>query len=178
MFTPPVDLISTVTCCFSNFILCSFLCAVLVIVPHPLKHCNSLDMITNPPTLWVFIVIFKPCIIHELCLVTVSAINYTAFSLRFFPFYLHFPPLPLCSSEGRWNHRMMILSVSAPVPVSHPFGASVLGGPCPRARQDLWVFLETRCHGTCPSTRGGSGRVRTLSLIRQRGPWFVLQVRR
>lgn len=88
------------------------------------------------------------------------------------------PPLPLCSSEGRWNHQMMILSASAPVLVSHPSGASVLGGRCPRARQDLWAFPETRCRGTCPNTRGGSGRVRTLYLTRQRGPWFVLQVRK
>lgn len=88
------------------------------------------------------------------------------------------PPLPLCSSEGRWNHQMTILSVSAPALVSHPSGASVLGGRCPRAHQDLWDFPETRCHGTCPNTRGGSGRVRTLYLTQQREPWFVLQVRK
>lgn len=86
-------------------------------------------------------------------------------------------PSPLCSSYVRWSHQMMILSASAPVPVSRPSGASVQGGHCPRAIQDSWDCLEIHCHGTCPNMRGGRGRVKTQCWTQQRGQWFVLQVK-
>lgn len=86
-------------------------------------------------------------------------------------------PSPLCSSYLRWSHQMMILSASAPVPVSHPSGASVQGGHCLRAIQDSWDRLEIHCHGTCPNMRGGRGRVKTQCWTQQRGQWFVLQVK-
>lgn len=82
-----------------------------------------------------------------------------------------------CSSEVRWSRQMMILLASAPAPASRPSEASVPGGRCPRARQDLWGRPETRCHGTCPNMRGGRGRARTRCWTRRRGRWFVSQVR-
>lgn len=93
------------------------------------------------------------------------------------PYFLFLFPRPARSSEVRWSRQMMILSVSAPVPASRPSEASVLGGRCPRARLDWWGRRETRCHGTCPNTRGGRGRARTRCWTRQRGRWFVSQVR-
>lgn len=94
MFTPPLWHHFH---CFCNLLLFLLLHAVFVIVPHPLKHCNSLDMITNPPTHCAITVILKPYIIHELCVDTVSAMNYTAFPPCFLLFYLpvHIPLLPL-----------------------------------------------------------------------------------
>lgn len=152
-------------------------------------------MTNNPPTLTLWLLFWN----HTSFMDCAGSLSQQWIIQRFLSvssfFYLHIPLLPLplfspllvhrncpsssasCSSEGRWNHRMMTLSVSAPVLASHPSGASVLGGRCPRARQDLWDFPETPYHGTCPNTRGGSGRVRTPSLTRQRGPWFVSQVR-
>lgn len=87
------DIISTVTCCNCNFFLFLFFRAILIIFPHPMKH--SLDMITNPLTHCAFIVILRLYIIHELCVVTVSEMNYAAFPLCFLLFYLQIPPLPL-----------------------------------------------------------------------------------
>lgn len=123
------------------------------------------------------------------CMVKVS-VNYT-FSFFFisrFPLFcclflysstlIFLPPLLFCRSEVRWNHQMMILSANAPVLVSHPFEVSVLRGHCPHALQDLWDFLETHCHGTCPNMRGERGRVRTPYLTPQKELWFVLQVRK
>lgn len=159
------DIISAVTCDFCNFQLFLFLCVAILRIPHPLNHCNIREMISNLLPIVLLLVFFKNYTVHHSWSVHSSILNFL-------------PPLLLCSSEVRWNHQMMILSASAPVLVSHPFGVSVRGGHCPHALQDLWDFLETHCHGTCPNMRGGRGRVKTPYLTQQKELWFVLQVKK